>query len=572
MSPKFSRPTGLRGLAWRAKAAFMALSGVALPPWDDYWYSQPGHDASSGMNVSPETAMRLSAVFACVRVKSETLGSSPLVIFRQKPNGDRERATKHPLYSVFHDRPNQWQTPLEFIEMMQAHLDLRGNAFAIIVPGPRGAIDQLIPQHPDLVQVYRLPNGRLKYQVRSRFTAEINWYTQDEMHHLRGLSSDGLVGMSPIAYQRDVVGNGLAMDDELGKFFRNGARPSGVLQYPGKFKDDAARRDFAESWRKAHTGDNSQKIAVLENGMEYKGVAVTYHDAQFLDLKKMSREEIAGIYRVPPHKIGILERATNNNIEHQGIEFVTDCMRPAAARWEHRINMDLVEPLEVGEPGEYFAEFILDGSMRGPMKERYDAYYIGRQGGWLCPNDVCRFENMNSIPEDKGGNDYLRPVNYVVAGAPDPAGQNAIPAGDPAPDAPDDPGSEGAEPPKETPPTPTPESIALLHGLAADAARRVVRKEVAVLRKILSRSSSAQYFTAEADKFYETHASLVAATLCITKAAAAKYVAENRALLANVELNADKSCVIDWIEDTAPDSLADLSVGRRSSGEKASSK
>jgi HK97 family phage portal protein len=181
-------PNVFRRLGGALKLGWAAATGSALPPWDDYWYSRPGWDSSAGMSVTPESAMQLAAVYSCVRVVSETLASLPLIIYKSLPDGSKIRATQHPLYRVLHDSPNQWQTSFEFIEMMQAHLELRGNAFAHIVPGPRGAIDQLIPLHPDLVQVYRLPSGRLKYQVRSRFTSEVDWYLADEIFHLRGLS------------------------------------------------------------------------------------------------------------------------------------------------------------------------------------------------------------------------------------------------------------------------------------------------------------------------------------------------------------------------------------------------
>jgi HK97 family phage portal protein len=449
--------------------------------------------------------------------------------------------------------------------MMQAHLDLRGNAFAEIIPGPRGAIDQLIPIHPDLVDVYRLENGRLKYVVRSRYQGETKEYMQDEIFHLRGLSSNGLTGMSPIAQQTEIVGNALAIDDYGGRFFKNGARPNGLLEYPGKFKDDAARKKFGETWREAQTGENQHKVAVLEDGMKYSPLGLSNQDAEFINTKKLSREEIAGIYRVPPHKIGILERSTNNNIEHQGIEFVTDCMRPIATRWEHRINSDLIEPLELNDGNEYFAQFIVDGLLRGDMKSRYDAYYIGRNGGWLCPNDVCSFENLNPIPEEKGGNDYIRPLNYVVAGAPNQAGNTniAAPPTTPAPDEPSDPGSEGEDSPAPAAASP------ILRDLAVESAGRIVRQEVAALRKAQSRSGAdAKAFALEMARFYEKHSNRVAQTMRIAPAAASAYVSENRALLTNVTDPQDIACVIDWIEDVAANSLADLVVGPRQVREK----
>jgi HK97 family phage portal protein len=542
-----------------------AAVGQALPPWDDYWYQRPGVDSSSGMAVSPETAMRLSAVFSCVRVRSETIASVPLIIYRHLPNGGRERAPEHPLYSVLHDRPNQWQTSLEFREMMQGHLDLRGNAFARIVPGPRGPIDQLVPLHPDLVQVYRLPNGKLKYSVRSRFEAEVDWYVQEEIFHLRGLSSDGLVGLSTIALQREILGNGLAMDDYSGRFFVNDGQTNAYLKYPGKFKDDTARKKFSESWRQARTQENRHKIAVLEDGMDYVSVGVKNSDAEFLATKKLNREEISGMFRVPPHKIGILERSTNNNIEHQGIEFVTDCMRPIASRWESRINSDLIEPLEIGDGNEYFAEFALDGLLRGDMKSRFDAYKVGIDSGFLCPNDACRFENLNPIPKEKGGDDYRRPINYVVAGAPVPAPGDSqtpgdatddVPLDDPAPYTPDDTGSEGN----------TSVNAALLRSFASEAARRVVRKEVTALRKDLNKTvaiAQANDFEKEAEDFYREHAALISQTMCISAEAAADYARKNMNGLRAAENVFEKQSVIDWIEDTGPDRLAEMALGTK---------
>lgn len=556
------KPSRLRGLAWRVGSAFKALTGQALPPWDDYWYQRPGVDSASGMQVSPETAMRLSAVFSCIRVRSETLASCPLIIYRHLPNGGRERAPNHPLYRLLHDAPNQWQTSLEFVEMMQAHLDLRGNAFARILPGPGGPIDQLIPLHPDLVQVYRLPNGKLKYAVQSRFSAEVDWYMQEEMLHLRGLSSDGLVGLSPIAVQRETMGNGLAMDDQLGRFFLNGLQPSGILVYPGKFKDDEARRKFSESFRQANTGANRNKHMVLEDGMDYKSVGVNSKDAEFLESRKLNREEIAGMYRVPPHKIGILERSTNNNIEHQGIEFVTDCMRPAAVRWERRINADMIEPLDLQDGNEYFAEFMLDGLLRGDMKSRFDAYFVGRNGGWLCPNDICRYENMNPIPPEKGGDDYIRAVNYVVAGAALPAadGQDdALPPNQPAPDSPDDAGGESA-------------TAAKLRLLAIDKANLLVRREVGALRKALAgaardngtRLSSA--FESQLNEFYAKLEQLLTAVNFIPPASAGEYCRKHLRLLLDESTADAKMSAIDWIEDTAPEELAEIALGRKPKG------
>lgn len=527
------------------------------------------------MAVTPETAMKLSAVFACVRVRSESLATCPLVVYKRLPNGGKQRAPEHPLYKVLHNSPNQWQTSMEFIEMMQAHLDLRGNAFARIVPGPGGAIDQLVPLHPDLVQVYRLPNGKLKYQVRSRFTAEVDWYLQEEIFHLRGLSSDGLVGLSPIAVQRETIGTALGMQDYAGRFFANDATPGMWIKHPGKFKDDAARAKFTENWQKANTGANRHGTVVLEDSMELHAIGLSNKDSQFLEANVNSREEVCGIYRVPPHKIAVLQRATNNNIEWMGLEFVSDCIQPAATRWERRINVDLIDPISeaLRDDEEYFAEFSTGGLIRADTKTRYEAYAIGRNWGILCPDICCEFEGLNPVPDGKGGQEYLRPLNMVPAGTvyvpamasvePDPL-DNPEPGGAPEDTPPaenqddeeaDNPGENAMKPSRE-----------LVRALATSAARRVVRKEVTALRKTLARSSKqfdASAFAAEAQSFYTSHVVLVAETMCISPDAARIYAENNLKLLVGVEEPAEKSCVLDWIEDTAPDALAKCALGMK---------
>jgi HK97 family phage portal protein len=558
------------GLVTQIRAAMGG--GSALPPWDDYYYSRPSWGSAAGMAVTPETAMKLAAVFSCVRVRSESLASCPLIVYKRLPNGGKARAPEHPLYQVLHNSPNQWQTGIEFIEMMQAHLDLRGNAFSRILPGPRRAIDQLIPLHPDLVQVYRLPTGRLKYQVRSRFTAEVDWYMQEEIFHLRGLSSDGLVGLSPIAVQRETMGSGLGMQDYGGRFFANDATASKWISHPGRFKDDAARDRFRENFTKSQTGENRFKTPVLEDGLTLHAIGISNKDSQFLEAIQANAEQICGIYRVPPHKIGILARATNNNIEWMGLEFVSDCIQPAATRWERRINTDLIDPISeaLGDGQEYFAEFSTGGLIRADTKTRYEAYAIGRNWGILCPDTICEQEGMNPLPEGKGGQEYLRPLNMVPAGtvyvpamasdAPDPLdkpapGENNDQSDTPSPDSPDDEGEDASQPSRE-----------LLRAFAVGAARRVVRKEVAALRKTLNRASrqfDAAAFASEAQSFYASHVSLVAETMCITPEAARQYVENNLKLLVGVEDTAEKSCVLDWIEDTAPDQLAKMALGTK---------
>jgi len=411
---KSSRWQGFKSwLGFRADAG----GGQAINPFDDRYYANyASYGTASGQNVSPELAMRLAAVYACVRVCAETIASLPLIVYRRLPDGGKERATDHPLYEVLHDRPNQWQTSLEWVEMNQAHQELRGNSFNIIQSGPRGAIDALIPIHPDRVQVFRLPNGRLRYQVRDWYTGELQNYAQEEIFHLRGMSSDGMLGMSTVSLARETIGVGLAQQEYAARFLENDAQPRGVLEHPQTMSEEAYKR-AKKSFQESQTGANRHKTAILEEGMKYTAIALNNKDSQFLEAREFTRAEIASLFRVPPHKIGDLTKATFSNIEQQSIEFATDCVRPRAVRWEKRINIDLIDPLDL-DTDEYFCEFLLDGLLRGDMKSRYQSYMQGRNAGFLSVNDIRRMENLNPIGAD--GDEYLRPLNMVPAGTADP--------------------------------------------------------------------------------------------------------------------------------------------------------
>lgn len=488
------------------------------------------------MRVSPESAMQLSAVFACVRVCSETLASCPLVIYKSLPDGGKERAPEHPLYKVLHDRPNIWQTAMEFWEMQQAHLELRGNSFALIVPGPRGAIDQLIPLHPDRVAVYRLPNGRLQYKVRQIFDASIKTYAMEEIFHVRGMSSDGMIGMSTIAVQREVVGSGLAMQEYAARFFGNDSKPGGILEHPAKLSEQAYKR-IKDTWQESQTGSNRHKVAILEEGLKYNAISLSNKDSQFLEARQYSRSDIAGFFRVPLHKIGDLTKSAFSNIEQQSIEFVTDNQRPRAVRIEKRIQIDLLDPLELDDGNEYFAQFDLDALQRGDIASRYGAYAVGRQWGWLSRNDVRRKENMNPV---KNGDDYLTPLNMVDSAqpGPDPVDTDAT-----AIDA-------GA-------------TEAKLREFAVQAGARLVRKEVTALRKAWTRAkavpdSAAADFEKEAVEFYASHIELIASELQIPRSHAAQYCEDHLSWL--TAAGDDVTKILDEIAAKAPEQLAEKAL------------
>ncbi len=337
-----------------------------------------------------------------------TVATLPLHVYRRLPGGGRERAVDHPLYSVLHDAPNDLLTSCEFREMMQAHLCLRGNAYARIVRDQSGTVAALRPVHPDRVSVFRKADA-ITYSVQDESGPQ-EIFTPETMLHVRGLGPDGVLGYSPITLARNAIGLSIATENHGAKFFSNGAKPSGVLETPGNLSE-AQLKSLREHWEKMHSGpENAGKMAILNGGMKYAGVSMSNDDAQFLETRKFQIPEIARIFRVPLHKIQDMSGATFSNIEHQAIEFVTDCIRPWAVKWEQRLNTAL---LTRAERREYFIEFSLDALMRGDTTSRYTAYRVGREGGWLSSNDIRDLENLNRI---EGGDSYMQPLNFTRLG------------------------------------------------------------------------------------------------------------------------------------------------------------
>lgn len=389
-----------------ARAAEARASAVGADiDWSKYF---AGASTSSGVTVTPETALQTSAVYGCVSVIAGTVSTLPLHIYRRLPGGGREKATDHPLYSLLHDAPNDLLTSCEWREMMQAHLCLRGNAYAGIIRDGAGVVRALEPIHPDRVSVFQREN-KVTYSVQEASGPQ-ETYTHETMLHLRGLGNSGVIGFSPIALARNAIGLAIATENHGSKLFANGARPSGVLETPANLTD-AQLKALRAAWDAAHSGqENAGKMAILSQGMKYSGVSMSNEDAQFLETRKFQIPEIARIFRVPLHKIQDMSGATFSNIEHQAIEFVTDCIRPWVVKWEQRLNVTLLTP---AERREYFIEYSLDALMRGDTTSRYTAYRVGREGGWLSSNDIRDLENMNRI---EGGDTYMQPLNFTRLG------------------------------------------------------------------------------------------------------------------------------------------------------------
>ncbi len=395
-------------------------------PSDDFWYSGPGVMSRAGQAVTHQNAMQASAVYASVKLLSETLAMLPFSVFRRLPNGDSEKLAQHPVTQLLDLKPNRRNaTAFHFKARLMAHLCLRGNAYARILPGPMGPVSELMPLHPDFVTPRLADSGRVIYDVRGR-RGGVERLNQDEVLHLRALAldEDGICGLDPIAVaMREAIGMALGAQDYGARFLANDATPTGVLEMPGHFVKDEDRRSWMRRWRAEQSGANRHSTALMEKGITYKPIAMTNEQAQFLETRKHSDVEIARLFGVQPHKIGIMDRATFSNIEQQSIEFVTDTMLPWFVNWEQTIETSLVF-----SDDDLFVKFNVAALLRGDTLARYQSYQIGRNGGWLSANDVRRSENMNSIGAD--GDVYLQPLNMQKAE--ETTGQPSQPAGQPA--------------------------------------------------------------------------------------------------------------------------------------------
>lgn len=364
--------------------------------------------SSSGKTVTERSAMQMTAVYSCVRILSEAVAGLPLHFYRYTDDGGKEKAIEHPLYSLLHDEPNPEMTSFVFRETLMTHLLLWGNAYAQIIRNGKNEIIALYPLMPNKMDVSRDKSGQLYYtyvtQPEEAHTMKgtVVYLNPSEVLHIPGLGFDGLVGYSPIAMAKNAIGMAIACEEYGAKFFANGAAPGGVLEHPGTIKDPQRVR---ESWQSTFGGSgNSNKIAVLEEGMKYTPIGISPEQAQFLETRKFQINEIARIFRVPPHMVGDLEKSSFSNIEQQSLEFVKYTLDPWIVRWEQSIRRAL---LSSEEKKKYFVKFNLEGLLRGDYQSRMNGYAIGRQNGWMSANDIRELENQDRIPAEEGGDLYL---------------------------------------------------------------------------------------------------------------------------------------------------------------------
>lgn len=465
-----------------------------------------GMETAAGVTVTADNAPETVAVMACVKVLSETMGSLPMVLYKKADNDGKEKAKQHPLYNILRYQPNNWQSWMEFSEMMTAHVALRGNAYAEIYYNRSGQITQLIPLHPDQVMPF-LVNDSRAYRHQP-VDGEERVLLRGEVFHVSGLSFNGINGLNPIEFLRHAVALAKASESYGSRFFSNDARPGFVLKHPAGMSDKAYNRLIA-NWEKRHRGESrSHKAAILEEGMDIHELGVSPEDAQFLETRKFQKDEIAGFFRVPPHMIGNLSEATFSNIENQSRSFIDNTMLPWFTRWEQAIRRDLLTTSD--ERKNLMVEVEPAALLRGDLKSRYEAYSIGRNWGFLSVNDIRRRENMNPIED---GDKYLQPLNMTDLGNTDSSTDDQV--------------------------------RGIIGPIVEAAAERSVNREIKGLRRLADNGAS----LVEIAAFYKDHADFMVRSHRISKAAAADWCRQRAAVID--ERGARQACELWQVEGSS---------------------
>ncbi len=384
-------------------------------PADDFWYTALGTNSTAGFPVTQEKALGVAAFWDCVKVISEDVAKLPLFVYERLAEG-KDLAPDHPLYRTLHNKPNSYQTSYVWRRLMETCCLLWGNGYSEIVHvGIRGI--NLIPVHPSRVRPELQGDGTITYFVKQKDLQE-RAIPQDLMFHLLGESLDGVVGMSIITAARNSLGLTIATEEHGSRSFGQGTAKRGALTHPGKLTEEGMKR-LGKTWDESYGGlANVGKTAVLEEGMTWTAIGMSNEDAQFLDSRRYQAEETARWFRMKPHKIGILDHATFSNIEHESIDYVIDTLLPRLVNWEQSIWDRL---LSEGDQSRFFAEFRVEGLLRGDSKSRAEALQIWRQNGIINADEWRAGENMNPIPGG-AGKIYLQMANYVPLGTlPQPA-------------------------------------------------------------------------------------------------------------------------------------------------------
>ncbi len=462
--------------------------------------------ARAGVRVDPDLALTYSAVWACVRIIGETMACLPWHVMRNRPDGGKEQVKGSPLTWLLHNRPNPEMTAFTFREVTQGHVLLYGNAYAEIERDQAGIVKGLWPLAPDRMKVTRDDGGNIVYVYRDGANRE-SVLRASQVFHVKGLGYDGLQGYSVIQYARDIIGLGLATERFGSSFFGNGARPGGIFEHPHEV-GEVALKHLKESIQAHHGGpDRAGGVMILEEGMKWTTTSVPPDDAQFLETRKFQVTEIARWFRVPPHKLADLDRATFSNIEEQSIAFVTDTIVPWAIRYEQEANIKL---LSNKQSRTHFTRMNINGLLRGDFKSRMEGYKIGREMGIFSGNDILRKEDMNPLP-GKEGKFYMVPMNFQTTKAileaekpkPEPAPVPVVMPPQPGEEPPKDPDADEKPPEAKS----AIEGIKRAYtGLFADAVSRVVSKETLAARRAFKKyGDNPQGFELWVAEFYDKH-------------------------------------------------------------------
>lgn len=362
------------------------------------WWRQSGFAPASisGQSVTPDTALAVPLVYACVLILAESVASLPMSVYRRLPNGGKEVATNHRVHSLLHVTPNDEQTAFEATEYRMACLAMRGNAYGALSMNGRGDVMEIQPLRPQFMQLDRDSAGRLVFDYQEPGATRV--YSKDRIWYTRGFGTDGVSGLSPIAIHREAIGYAMTLNEHGSRLFANGAQVGATIEVPGEWSDTAFN-NFKTDFNTNHGGRlNAGKPLILEGGAKFSPIGLSSVDAEYIASLKNSIAEVSRIYRIPLHMLNELDKATFSNIEHQSLEFVTRTLLPWLKRIEDSANRDLFGPLERGK---YFVKFNLDALLRGDIKSRYEAYQVavgGNNGpGWMSRNEIRLLEDLNPL-------------------------------------------------------------------------------------------------------------------------------------------------------------------------------
>jgi HK97 family phage portal protein len=477
-------------------------------PGEDFWFERAAAARSSaGVSVSATSAMSSTVVNRCVQLLSATIGKLPVKVRRRE---DKSEAPDQPIARLLARRPNPWQTPFHWRQMQLAHVLLRGNAYSRMVFDARGQITALVPLNPDGMTPELLAGGNWRWKYRPPGQGDAMTLLREEVLHLKGFTLDMILGLSPIEAQSEPIGAALAAQRYASRVFANDARPGGgFISIPGKFRDAEARRKFREEYQASQTGANAHKTPVFEGGMTYTAIGMKNTDAQLIEARKYSDTDLCRIYGVPPHKVGVMDRATYSNMEQQNVEFFEE-IHAWATNFEQAFESQLFTETEADA---LYVQFELKGVMRADSQARSQFYGAAIKDGWMTRNEAREREDMEALP---GLDKPLEPLNMAPAGQRDSA---------------------------VAPASPVDRQRALLDRAAA----RAVTREVRAVNKIVERTARGQQVAAVRE-FYAAHAAYLADCLACDPAAATAWC---EARMAELLGNDYRHVLADWETDGA---------------------